>query len=86
MFIVLQPEFSVEDFLWESTQIFDTSLADNAGRFQIPSLLPRGAVDEPLLFSVLVRAEGYLPISADGITVAAETASPVEINVEMSRN
>lgn len=86
MFIVLNPEYSVEDFLWDQSQVLGVSMADSEGRFQIPVLLPRGTEDDPLLYSVLVQAEGYLPLSADGIAVTEETQSPVEINAALSRN
>ncbi len=84
MFIVLLPEYSVEDFTWNASQVLGTSLADSAGRFQIPVLLPRGTEDEPLLYSVLIQAEGYLPVSADGIEVNQTTPSPVELTVELT--
>ncbi len=86
MFIVLKSEYSAEDFVWNQSQVLGLSLADSEGRFRIPELLPRGTADEPLLYSVLVRAEGYLPVSADGIIVIENTGSPVEINVKLSRN
>jgi len=86
MFIVLKSEFSIEDFTWDGGQVLGYSIADSAGHYQIPVLLPRGTEDEPLLYSVLVRAEGYLPINTDGITVIEDTPSPVELNVELSRN
>ncbi len=86
LFIVLQAEYSVEDFLWDRAQVLDASLADSQGYFRIARLLPRGTREEPLLYSVLVRAEGYLPLSADGIVVDTDTRSPVVINVALSRN
>lgn len=86
MFIVLKSEYSVEDFVWNQSQVLGVSLADNEGRFQIPVLLLRGTEESPLLYSVLVRAEGYLPLSADGIAVTEDTPSPVEINAALSRN
>ncbi len=85
MFIVLRPEYSVEDFTWSQTQVLGTSLADSQGYYQIPVLLARGTSTQPLLYSILVRAEGYLPVSADAIVVDDRTQSPVEINVELSR-
>lgn len=85
LFIVLRPEYSVEDFTWAQSQVLGTSLADSQGYFQIPVLLPRGTTTAPLLYSVLVRAEGYIPVSADGIRVVEDTPSPVEINVELNR-
>ena len=86
MFVVLQSEFSVEDFLWTQSQVLGVSLADSEGRFLVSRLLPRGTDKEPLLYSVVVRAEGYLPVSADGIIVGESTESPVTINVELARN
>lgn len=86
LFIVLRPEYSIEDFTWTQSQVLGTSQADSRGYFQVPVLLPRGTTSEPLLYSILIRAEGYLPISADGIAVIEDTASPVEINAELSRN
>jgi hypothetical protein len=86
MFIVLKSEYSVEDFVWDQSQVLGLSLADSDGHFEIAELLPRGTLEKPLLYSVLVRAEGYLPVSADGIIVTDRTTSPVEINVELSRN
>ncbi len=86
MFIVLKSEYSIEDFPWDQSQVLGLSLADSEGHFEIADLLPRGTLEEPLLYSILVRAEGYLPVSADGIIVTDRTSSPVEINVELSRN
>jgi hypothetical protein len=86
LFIVLQPEFSVQDFLWTQSQVLGVSLADSEGRFLLSGLLPRGTDESPLLYSVIVRAEGYLPLSADGLAVGESTKSPVVIDVELSRN
>ncbi len=86
MFIVLFSDFSVEDFVWDSEQILGQALADDKGFFQIAELLPRGTLDEPLLYSVLLRAEGYLPMSADGIIVTDETESPLNLLIEMNRD
>lgn len=86
LFIVLESEYSVEDFLWDQSQVLGLAQADSEGRFQVAGLLPRGTMEGPLLYSVLVRAEGYLPLNADGITITDQTASPVVINAQLSRN
>jgi hypothetical protein len=86
LFIVLFSEYSVEDFTWRGNQVLGQARADERGFFQIPALLPRGSLEEPALYSVVVRAEGYLPINADGIPVDPETESPVVIDVEMNRD
>ncbi|MBN1679964.1 MAG: trypsin-like peptidase domain-containing protein [Anaerolineae bacterium] len=86
MFIVLKSEYAIEDFLWTKDQVLGVSLADNEGRFQIPVLLPRGTLDEPILYSVLANAEGYIPITTDGIIITDITESPIEIDVALSHN
>ncbi len=85
IFIVLEPEYSVEDFTWDQSQVLGTSTADSEGRFQVPILLPRGTEDEPELYSVLVQAEGYLPVSTDGIEVNDTTQSPVDLTIRLTR-
>ncbi len=86
LFIVLKSEYSIEDFLWNQSQVLGMSLADSDGYFQVETLLPRGTAEEPQLYSVLARAKGYLPLDADGIIVTDNTTSPIVINVKMSRN
>jgi hypothetical protein len=84
MFIVLDPEFSIEDFFWDQAMVAGVSVADSEGYFRVPDLLERGTYDSPLLYSILVRAAGYYPLSADGIIVVDDTESPVEINAELT--
>lgn len=86
MFIVLVAEFSVEDFTWRNDQVLGIAQADRKGFFQIPVLIPRGTEDEPALYSVIVRADGYFPASADGIEVTESTRSPLEIRVVLNRD
>lgn len=86
LFIILLPEFSVEDFLWEEEQVLGMVLADSEGFFQLPVLLPRGTAEEPILYSMLIRAEGYLPMQADGIAVTDFTESPLALDVELNRD
>lgn len=86
LFVILQPDYSVEDFLWQANQVLGQAEADEDGFFQITELVPRGTTDEPLLYSVLIRAEGYLPVDADGIIVTDETESPLQMTVELNRD
>lgn len=86
MFIVLEAEFSVEDWDWDESKVLSLAQTDRNGFYQIPVLLPRGTLEAPILYSVLVRADGYFPVAADGIPVTDATPSPVEINVVMNRD
>jgi hypothetical protein len=81
LFIVLFSEYDVSDFDGSASMIYSQSLADNAGNFVIPQLLEPDA-----FYSVFVFAEGYLPLSMDGIEVAENTPSPMVLSVELSRD
>jgi len=71
MFIVLRVEFSVEDFTWDQSQIYDMSITDSTGRYEIARLLQYDQY-----YSVVIMADGYLPVSAAGIYLDPE--NPVE--------
>lgn len=84
MFIVLEAEFSVEDFIWDESQVFGMSLTDRQGHFEIPRLLP---YDE--IYSVVIVANGYLPVSADGIELDSgnpDLGGQLELRLEMNRD
>ncbi len=86
MFIVLLAEFDTEDFAWNNNQVLGRAQADRNGFFQIPVLLPRGTLEEPVLYSVVVAADGYFLVSTDGIPVTDATRSPLVVDVELSRD
>jgi hypothetical protein len=83
MFIVLRAEFAVEDFVWDEDQVFASSVADAEGRFEIPTRLTGG---EDVYYSVVISAEGYLPITADGIGITDDTDDPLYMRVEMNKD
>ncbi len=84
LFIVLEAEFSVEDFVWDESQIFGMSLTDSRGYFEIARLLSYGE-----FYSVIVQAAGYLPVAADGIELNPDDLSlngQLELRLEMNRD
>ncbi|MBN1285696.1 MAG: trypsin-like peptidase domain-containing protein [Anaerolineae bacterium] len=81
LFTVLRAEFSVEDFVWDADQVLASVAADQDGRFEIPLRLP-----PELYYSVVISAEGYLPISADGILIDEDTPDPLKLRVEMNKD
>ena len=81
LFILLRAEFSVEDFVWDGAQVLATSLTDIEGYFEIPVRLPLDA-----FYSVVIRAEGYLPVNADAIRITAETPDPLVLRLEMNKD
>jgi hypothetical protein len=81
LFIVLRPEYSVEDFTWDDAQVLSNSAADVNGLFEVPLRLPLDA-----FYSVVISAQGYLPVTADGIYIDAETPNPLHLRVELNRD
>lgn len=79
--IIISEEFSVGDFTWLQSQIYTLTVTDRNGRFQL---------ERPLLFtlpySVIVVADGYLTVSADGVEVDAETENPLEVVIVMTKD
>lgn len=80
-FILISEDFSVADFTWDRSQIYALAITDRQGRFQIDRLLQ---FDAP--YSVIIAANGYLPISADGFIVDDETENPLEIIIPLTRD
>lgn len=80
-FIIISKDFSVEEFTWDESQTYTQATTDRNGQFQLNRLL---APDDP--YSVIIAAEGYLPISADGFTVTQETENPLELTIYLTRD
>lgn len=68
--IIISELFDVEQFTgrWAQEQVYATATTDRTGRFIIERLLQPGAP-----YSLYVVAQGYLPISADGLEVAPDS-------------
>lgn len=80
-FILISEDFSVEDFIWDRSQVYAVAVTDQSGRFQIDRLLQFEAP-----YSVIVAADGYLPINADGFVVDADTPNPLDIVIPLTRD
>lgn len=79
--VLISDLFNVSEFTesWDQTQVFAETTTDRQGRFILERLLQPTAP-----YSLFIVADGYLPISADGLEVAAD--SPVlDIPIYMTR-
>lgn len=76
--VLVSDEFSVGDFEWKQNQIFALATTDQNGRFEIDRPLQ---LETP--YSVIVEARGYLPVTADGFELDAETPNPLNITIEL---
>ena len=80
-FVLISDQFSVSDFTWSQDQIYALAITDRNGRFEIDRPLQVGA-----LYSAIIAAQGYLPISADGLEVLPEDPSPIEMQIPLIRD
>jgi hypothetical protein len=79
--ILISEEYSVADYTGQQEQVFALATTDRNGRFQVDRPLQ---YDAP--YSMLIAADGYLPIPADGITVHEDTPNPLDMTVYLSRD
>jgi hypothetical protein len=79
--IVLKTTLSSAEFTGAVSDIDQLLLTDSQGRFQLLRLLPRGTA-----YSVIIRAQGYLNMATDALTIDDKTPNPLTISVQMSRN
>ncbi len=85
-FILLSREYSVIDFTWSQAQIFTMAVTDRNGRFQIDRPLQFSTRNNEVAYSAIISAQGYLPISADGIEVDTTTPNPLDITLYLIRD
>jgi hypothetical protein len=80
-FILISDLYSVADFLasWDAAQIYAFAVTDRNGRFQIDRPL---SFDAP--YSLLIVADGYLPVQADGVIIEQEDL-PINLTIYMYR-
>jgi hypothetical protein len=80
-FILISEEFSVREFVWNQDQIYALAITDRDGNFEIDRALQIGAP-----YSALIAAQGYLPVAADGLEIAEDAASPIELIIPLTRD
>ncbi|MCB9451828.1 MAG: trypsin-like peptidase domain-containing protein [Anaerolineaceae bacterium] len=82
-FILISEDFSVSEFVdsWDQNMIYALAVTDENGEFEL---------DRPLQFdapySVVIAADGYLPITADGVEITAETKLPLDLTIYLTRD
>jgi S1-C subfamily serine protease len=80
-FILISDQFSVSDFTWLQTQIYAQATTDRNGFFEIDRPL---RLDAP--YSAIIAAGGYLPVTADGLEVTADTPIPIDLYIPLTRD
>jgi hypothetical protein len=86
--IVISKDFSVDEFTaaWDQNQIFEIAVTDSNGYFEIEQPLELSTEENPVAYSAIITAEGYLPVSADGLEVDETTENPLNTIIYLSRD
>ncbi len=79
--ILLSEDFSVEDFVWSQEQVFATANTDRNGYFEVNRLL---ATETP--YSIIIAAEGYLPMTADGFEFPPDSPPTAQMLVPLTKD
>ncbi len=77
--VLISEDYSASEFEWKAEQVFATSTTDRNGDFQFARPL---AANTP--YSVIVAADGYLPLAADSFQFEADQRA-VDITMELVR-
>ena len=77
---VLSEQYSVVDFTGLTEQVYTAAVTDRNGRFQFNQLLAFGVT-----YSLIIAADGYLPVTADGIEVDNASDNPLERDIYLIR-
>jgi Trypsin-like peptidase domain len=85
-FILISAEFSVSEFTWDQNQVYAMAVTDQNGFFEIDRPLELSTKDKPVAYSAIIAADGYLPISADGITVDDKTENPLNMVIYLTHD
>lgn len=85
-FVLISEDFSVSDFDWNQNKIYALAVTDQNGFFELERPLEYSTDDRQIAYSVVIAANGYQPISADGIKVTTETKNPLELVIYLSRD
>ncbi|MBL8163542.1 MAG: trypsin-like peptidase domain-containing protein [Anaerolineae bacterium] len=85
-FILISEDFSVSDFDWNQSKVYALAVTDQNGFFELERPLEYSTDDREIAYSAVIAADGYQPISADGIEVTTETENPLELIIYLSRD
>ncbi len=84
--IIISEQFSVSDFTWNQDEVFDLAITDSNGTFEISRPLAYSTTDAPVAYSAIISANGFLPLTADGIEVKADTPNPLDLTIYLNKD
>jgi hypothetical protein len=84
--IIISEQFSVNEFTWSQDQIFDLAVTDSNGTFEISRPLEYSTTDKAVAYSAIISANGFLPLTADGIEVKVDTPNPLDLTIYLTKD
>ncbi len=84
--IIISTDFSVSEFTWNQDQIYDLAVTDNNGVFEISRPLEYSTDEKNIAYSAIISANGYLPLSADGIEVKTSSPNPLDLTIYLTKD
>lgn len=84
--IIISEQFSVSEFTWSQDQIFDLAVTDSNGTFEISRPLEYSTTDKSVAYSAIISANGFLPLTADGIEVKTDTPNPLDLTIYLTKD
>ncbi|MFN2110945.1 MAG: hypothetical protein ACK2UI_14925, partial [Anaerolineae bacterium] len=79
VYVVLVPGVTVNEWEGDEEDVYTGGVADTDGYFELDGLLERGKA-----YSIIVWAEGYAPVTGDGVQIGNE-ASPLEVEILLQK-
>ncbi|GAB1420175.1 hypothetical protein MASR2M15_02580 [Anaerolineales bacterium] len=80
-FILISEKYSIEEFVWNSEQIYALAITDSEGNFLVDRPLQP---DKP--YSVMISVDNYLPMTADGFILKLSDNNPTTMLIPLTRD
>ena len=85
-FVLISKDFSVDEFTadWDQSQVYALATTDQNGYFEVDRPLEISTDENPVLYSAIIAAEGYLPVNADGLEMTDKTENPLNLTIYLT--
>ena len=87
-FVLISKDYSVDEFTaaWDQNQVYALAKTDQNGYFEVDRPLEISTDENPVLYSAIIAAEGYLPVNADGLEMTSKTENPLNLTIYLTRD
>lgn len=87
-FLVISQDFSAGEYIAarDESMVYAIATTDNNGVFVVNRPLLLSTEETEIAYSLVILAEGYLPMSADGFVVNENSPDPIDLIIYMTRD